>query len=278
MTAAPRGAPIALSIAGSDSSGGAGIQADLKTFAAFGVYGASIVTALTAQSTIGVSAVEPASAGIVAAQLRVVLADLDVAAIKTGMLANAAIIEAVADLLRAAAPRPIVVDPVLEASSGDLLLAADAIAAFKTLLLPLAGLLTPNRAEAARLLLSPPAANEAEAVAQAQALRALGPRAVLLKGGHAQDEEAIDVLCDAAGTHRFALPRLATSHGHGTGCTLSAAIAALLASGAPLAEAVVRAKRYVWHALAAAEHLQVGRGRGPLDHLFAIRKGAFPPA
>jgi len=269
--------PIALTIAGSDSSGGAGIQADLKTFSAFAVYGASAIAALTAQSTRGVAGVEPVAASFVVAQIEAVLADLDVAAIKTGMLANAAIVEAVARCLRAAPPRPLVVDPVMVATSGDVLLAADAVEAMKCQLIPLASLITPNLPEAARLLGAKAAADDAEAIGQAMALHALGCGAVLLKGGHGAGAEAVDILCDGAGVERFVRPRLDTPHTHGTGCTLSAAIAALLAQGVALREAVGRAKAFVWQALEAGRELGVGHGHGPVDHLFAIRRSP-PPA
>jgi hydroxymethylpyrimidine/phosphomethylpyrimidine kinase len=276
MSARPASTPVALTIAGSDSSGGAGIQADLKTFCAFGVYGASVVTALTAQNTQRVVAIEAVSPQLVAAQLEAVLADLDIAAIKTGMLANASIVEVVARRLRAGPPRPLVVDPVMVASSGGALLAEGGLAALRDMLLPLATLLTPNRPEAAVLLGTREATTEAEAVVQAKALRALGCRAVLVKGGHASGE-AVDILCDGE-IQRFARPRLASHHGHGSGCTLAAAIVALIAQGVGLAQAVERAKSYVWQALAAAGALAVGQGRGPLDHAFAIRRGVYPPA
>jgi hydroxymethylpyrimidine/phosphomethylpyrimidine kinase len=268
--------PIALTIAGSDSSGGAGIQADLKTFSAFGVYGASVLTALTAQNTQGVSAVEPVSPKFVLAQMEAVLSDLDVGAIKTGMLANAAIVAAVAGRLRADPGRPLVVDPVMVATSGDILLEPDAIEAMKRELFPLALLVTPNMPEAARLL-DAKAASEAEAVAQAKALLAFGCGAVLLKGGHGGGEEAVDILCDASGIERFVAPKVDTRHTHGTGCTLSAAIAALLARGVGMREAVGRAKAFVWQGLQEGRTLGVGRGNGPVDHLYAIRK-APPPA
>ena len=268
---------IALTIAGSDSSGGAGIQADLKTFSAFGVYGASAITALTAQNTRGVAGVEPVAASFVVAQIEAVLADLDVGAIKTGMLANAGIVEAVARCLREATQRPLVVDPVMVATSGDVLLAADAIEAMKGGLIPLASLITPNLPEGARLLGTTAAADDAEAIEQARALYALGCGAVLLKGGHGAGETAVDILCDGAGIERFVRPRIDTPHTHGTGCTLSAAIAALLAQGVALREAVARAKAYVWQALEAGRELGVGHGSGPVDHLFAIRR-APPPA
>ncbi len=267
---------IALTIAGSDSSGGAGIQADLKTFSAFGVYGASVITALTAQNTRGVTAIEPVAPAFVVAQLEAVLGDLQVGAIKTGMLANAAIVEAVARALRGIG-QPLVVDPVMVATSGDSLLSADAVEAVRRELLPIATLLTPNRPEAARLLGTREAASDVEAVAQAEALQALGSAAVLLKGGHDTGEMAADILCDDSGIHRFERPRIDTLHTHGTGCTLSAAIAALLAQGCALVESVERAKSYVWHALREGRTLGIGRWSGPVDHLFAIRRGR-PPA
>jgi hydroxymethylpyrimidine/phosphomethylpyrimidine kinase len=280
MTALPGGAstpiPVALTIAGSDSSGGAGIQADLKTFSAFGVYGASVLTALTAQNTRGVVAVEAVTAPFVVAQIEAVLCDLEVGAIKTGMLANAAIVGAVSDRLRVEANRPIVVDPVMVSTSGQALLEPDAIDALKRQLLPKAFLVTPNLPEAARLLGVEEAVNEAQAVAQARALLSFGCGAVLLKGGHGMSEEAVDILCDAASIERLVHPRIATRNTHGTGCTLSAAIAALLARGVGLREAVARAKQYVWLALQEGGHLHIGHGRGPVDHLFAIRK-APPP-
>ena len=279
MTGAPEavGTPIALTIAGSDSSGGAGIQADLKTFSAFGVYGASVLTALTAQNTRGVTAVEPVAASFVVAQMEAVLSDLEVGAIKTGMLANAGIVKAVTDRLREAPRRPLVVDPVMVATSGDVLLEHDAIDALKRELFPIADVITPNLPEAARLLETSEAASEADAIAQAKALLALGCGAVLLKGGHGRGAEAVDIFCDAAGVERFVRPRVDTRHTHGTGCTLSAAIAALLARGVGLREAVGRAKAFVWQALQEGRTLGVGRGNGPVDHLFAIRKAA-PPA
>lgn len=274
---APQRTPVALSIAGSDSSGGAGIQADLKTFSAFGVYGASVVTALTAQNTRGVQGVEPVPPGFVAAQLDSVLSDLAVDTVKTGMLADAEIVGTVARVLRAGPRRPLVVDPVMVATSGDVLLKPEAIGAVRGSLIPLATLITPNLAEAAVLLGCRQAETEAGMRDQARALLNLGCGAVLLKGGHGLDEDAVDVLADAAGVENFTSPRLATPHTHGTGCTLSAAIAALLAQGVTLAEAVRRAKAFVWHGLQAGRTLGVGHGRGPVDHLYAIRR-CGPPA
>jgi hydroxymethylpyrimidine/phosphomethylpyrimidine kinase len=280
VTGAPRpaGTAIALTIAGSDSSGGAGIQADLKTFSAFAVYGAAVITALTAQNTRGVSGVEPVAPAFVAAQMTAVFDDLDVGAVKTGMLANAGIVRAVAAALaHPRAPRLLVVDPVMVATSGDVLLAEDAIEALRRDLIPRATLLTPNLAEAARLLGTTEARDAAAMTAQAKALYALGCGAVLVKGGHGSGATAVDILYDGQDATPLALPRLATPHTHGTGCTLSAAIAALLARGVALAETVTRAKAYVWHALQAGSGLNIGNGTGPVDHLYAIRK-APPPA
>jgi hydroxymethylpyrimidine/phosphomethylpyrimidine kinase len=281
MTAPPGTAstptPIALTIAGSDSSGGAGIQADLKTFSAFGVYGATVLTALSAQNTRGVVAVDAVAARLVVAQMEAVFSDLEVGAVKTGMLANAAIVAAVADRLSVELDRPIVVDPVMVATSGQVLLEPDAIDALKRQLLPMAFLVTPNLPEAARLLGVDEAVSEAQAVAQAQALLSCGCGAVLLKGGHGSGEEAVDILCDGAGVERFVRPKIDTPNTHGTGCTLSAAIVALLARGVGLREAVARAKHFVWLALNEGRRLHIGHDRGPVDHLFAIRKAA-PPA
>jgi len=269
--------PIALTIAGSDSSGGAGIQADLKTFTAFGVYGASVITALTAQNTQGVHAVEKVSPEFVAAQIDAVLGDLNVRAIKTGMLASADIVNVVASKLKRGAAIPLVVDPVMVATSGDALIAPDAVETVRRALIPLAALITPNLPEAARLLETAEATSDAEIVAQAKALHALGCRAVLIKGGHGVGDTAVDYLYDGQQLQRFALPRVDTRHTHGTGCTLSAAIVALLARGVGLGEAVERAKSFVWQGLQAGRGLGVGHGAGPVDTLYGIRR-CDPPA
>ena len=269
--------PAALTIAGSDSSGGAGIQADLKTFTALGVYGASVITALTAQNTTGVQAVAAVEPDFVREQLHSVLDDLDVRAVKTGMLANAGIVEAVADALarRSAATRaiPLVVDPVMVATSGDSLLAPSAVAVIKDRLLPLAALVTPNLPEAARLAGSAEARSIEEMIEQAHAILGLGPSAVLVKGGHGAGAEAIDVLVDRSGTvERLTAPRVDTIHTHGTGCTLSAAITAGLASGLSLGDACRSGKAFLTAALQSGVARPVGRGRGPVDHLFGIRR------
>ncbi len=269
--------PIALTIAGSDSSGGAGIQADLKTFSALGVYGASVITALTAQNTTGVQGVQVVSAAFVVAQLKSVLDDLDVSAIKTGMLADASIIQAIADLLAARAPTvPLVLDPVMVATSGDVLLARDAIDTLKGALIPRATVLTPNLPEAAELLGEAIATTEAEASAQLTRLCRLGARAVVLKGGHGGGDEAIDLLAIDGRVVRLTTPRIATRNTHGTGCTLSAAIAARLAAGDELEDAVRAAKAYVQSAIAAGVSLRVGHGNGPVDHLFAMPSHVVP--
>jgi hydroxymethylpyrimidine/phosphomethylpyrimidine kinase len=274
MSAAPA---VALTIAGSDSSGGAGIQADLKTFAAFGVYGASAITALTAQNTVAVRGVQVVPVAFMIAQMDAVLDDLPVAAIKTGMLASTEIVIAVADRLTAVPTLPLVVDPVMVATSGDSLLEPAAIAAYRQRLIPRATLLTPNLAEAARLLDAPLAVSPTDMADQARALLQLGAGAVLLKGGHGGSATATDILATADRIVEFSLARIETSSTHGTGCTLAAAIAALLAQGIPLEEAARRAKTYVWQAIDAARHWHLGQGHGPLDHHYAQRSGP-PPA
>jgi len=258
--------PIAVTIAGSDSGGGAGIQADLKTFSALGVYGASVIAALTAQNTKGVSGIHDVPAAFVTAQIDAVFSDLDVGAVKIGMLANAAVIEAVAAGLDRWHQRNVVVDPVMIASSGDALLQPKAVEVLRRALIPKAIVITPNLLEAAALLDAPLATNEVEMRTQAGRLLALGAKAVLIKGGHAQGPESADLLVDATHMIRFAAARVATNHTHGTGCTLSSAIAAGLAKGQALAEAVRGAKDYVTAAIAAAERLNIGSGRGPVHH------------
>jgi len=265
--------PVALTIAGSDCSGGAGIQADLKTFTALGVYGASVLTALTAQNTMGVSGVLAVPEAFIAAQAAAVTRDLDVRAVKTGMLGDRATVGAVVTALAALPGVPLVVDPVMVATSGDLLLAPDAIEAVRRDLLPLAAVATPNLDEAARLLDARRASSVDEAEAQALAILGFGCRAVLLKGGHGTGDQAVDVLAKASGaTRRLALPRIATGNTHGTGCTLSAAITALIACGHDLDAAVERAKSYVWQGLRSGAALTIGAGAGPIDQMFAIRR------
>jgi len=256
---------IAVTIAGSDSGGGAGIQADLKTFAALGVYGASVITALTAQNTKGVFGIHDVPAEFIAAQMDAVFSDLDVNAVKIGMLGNAAAIEAVAAGFDRYHPKNVVLDPVMAATSGEKLLRADALAALHKLIAR-ARLLTPNLPEAAALLDASIARDEDEIRRQAQTLLALGADAVLIKGGHGSGAESVDLLVDAGGCTRFAAPRIDTKNTHGTGCTLASAIAAELAKGQKLGDAVRDAKAYVSAAIAAADRLRVGSGRGPLHH------------
>lgn len=259
--------PIALTIAGSDSSGGAGIQADLKTFSALGVYGASAIVALTAQNTLGVTAIHDAPPEFIAAEIDAVMDDLDVRAVKIGMVSRVETIEAIADALIRHKVERIVLDPVMVASSGARLLAPDAIAAVRDRLVPLALVVTPNLPEAAELLGAEIARDEVDMAEQARALRRLGARAALVKGGHGEGAEAADVLVGEDGAaSRFAAPRIATRNTHGTGCTLSSAIAAELAKGRGLVDAVSTAKAYVAAAIAAADRLTIGRGHGPVHH------------
>jgi hydroxymethylpyrimidine/phosphomethylpyrimidine kinase len=259
------GVPVALTVAGSDSSAGAGIQADLKTFAALGVYGASVVTALTAQNTKGVVAIHDVPADFIAAQMDAVFSDLDVGAVKIGMLANAAVIGAVGGGLDRHRARNVVLDPVLLSSSGEALLRPDAIDALRKLM-GRARVLTPNLREAAALLNVPLARDETAMRAQAEKLLTFGAEAVLIKGGHLDGPESVDLLIDSNGCERLAAPRIATKNTHGTGCTLSSAIAAGLAKGLSLSAAVREAKAYVSAAIAAADRLDIGSGHGPLHH------------
>lgn len=266
--------PIALTIAGSDPSGGAGIQADLKTFTVLGVYGASVITALTAQNTFGVTGVLKVPADFVIAQFVAVTSDLPVAAVKTGMLADVEMVDCVSRLLRQWGPPHLVVDPVMVATSGDRLIDRDAVQAVRDTLIPLADLITPNLPEAAALLEREIAELEEQMRAQAEALLQFGCRAVLLKGGHGSGAEAVDILATAGGITRLSQRRIETSNTHGTGCTLAAAITAGLADGKPLEEAVARAKDFVWMALMAGAAQQVGSGNGPVNHMFSVHKSA----
>lgn len=260
--------PVAVSIAGSDPSGGAGIQGDLKTFSAFGVYGATVITALTVQNTRAVTTIEPMAAELVAAQLAAVFEDLHVGAVKIGMLANSAIVAAVAAGLDRFNQKNIVLDPVMVASASNArLLAPEAIDVLREVLVPRALIITPNLPEAATLLQEPVASSEAEVRAQAERLLTLGARAVLIKGGHAQGSESVDFFVDGTAELRIPAPRSPTRNTHGTGCALSAAIAAGLARRIPLPEAVAEAKAYITRAIAAADRLAVGTGRGPVHHL-----------
>ncbi len=287
--------PIALTIAGSDSGGGAGIQADLKTFAAFGVYGACVITALTAQNTRGVRAIHTPPPGIVGAQIDAVLEDFAVAAIKIGMLGSAEIANVVAarlssptgkgetllprgeggpvgrsrerpsrDGLRRRMRAFLIYDPVMTASSGDALSGRGFVEAIRHALLPLVDCLTPNLAEAAALLGEPIARSDEDMARQGAALLKLGPRAVLMKGGHLEGEAAVDLLVTEDTIRRFAAPRLASKNLHGTGCTLSSAIAANVVRGVPLPEAVAAAKGFVRRSIERGRDVMLGAGAGPL--------------
>jgi hydroxymethylpyrimidine/phosphomethylpyrimidine kinase len=258
--------PIALTIAGSDSSGGAGIQADLKTFAAFGVYGASVITALTAQNTRGVNGIHLVPSDFVTAQLDAVFDDLEIAAVKIGMVAQLSTIEAIAATLARRKPAHVVLDPVMVATSGDRLLSADAVSALRERLIPLASLITPNLPEAAALLGESVASDETAIAGQGKRLRAMGARAALIKGGHGQGRESIDTLFCGDDVIALPAPRIATGNTHGTGCSLSSAIAAGLAKGETLETAVRNAKTWITAAIATADRLGVGQGHGPIHH------------
>jgi hydroxymethylpyrimidine/phosphomethylpyrimidine kinase len=258
--------PVALTIAGSDSSGGAGIQADLKTFAALGVYGASVITALTAQNTLRVSGIHQVPAEFVTAQIDAVFSDLAVGAVKIGMVAQLDNIDAIAAGLKRWSPKHVVLDPVMVATSGDRLLASEAIEALRSKLIPCASIITPNLPEAAALLGEPVAESEAAVEHQGKRLLAMGCRAVLIKGGHGEGAESIDYLIDPQGTRALAAPRVATKNTHGTGCSLSSAIAAGLAKGEGLETAVGNAKAWISAAISAADRFSVGHGHGPIHH------------
>jgi hydroxymethylpyrimidine/phosphomethylpyrimidine kinase len=267
-------AAVALTVAGSDPSGGAGIQADLKTFSALGAYGTAVLTALTAQSTRGVTGVHPVPAAFVGEQLRTLLADVTVHATKLGMLGTAEVVREVAAVLADRPAGPVVCDPVMVATSGDRLIGADAVDAVRTVLLPVTDLITPNVPEAAALLDVAPATTAEELVPQARALLALGPGAVLLKGGHLGGAESVDVLVTASGVVETRRPRIDTPATHGTGCALSSAIAALAArtrlatpGAVPDWEPLVQGARdYLHPALVAGAALGVGGGHGPVHH------------
>ena len=264
--------PIALTIAGSDSGGGAGIQADLKTFSALGAYGASVITALTAQNTREVRAIHDVPSAFVAAQIDTVCEDIAVNAVKIGMLSRPEVIETVAAGLARHNLETVVLDPVMVAKSGDRLLQSEAVTALGEVLLPRALLITPNLPEAGVLLDAPPPRDETEMLAMAEALLRLGPRAVLLKGGHLDGPESVDIFYNGSEPVRLATPRIASTNTHGTGCTLSSAIAALLARGEGLIDAVNKAKHYVTAAIRAADGLTVGHGHGPVHHFHALWK------
>jgi len=256
----------ALTIAGTDPSGGAGIQADLKAFSALGAYGTSVITALVAQNTRGVQSVYRIEPAFVAAQLDSVLDDVRIDAAKIGMLAETSIVEVVAEKLKRASLPFVVLDTVMIAKSGDALLSPDAVASIRERLLPQVSLITPNLPEAAALLGCHMAQDEATMLQQGDALLELGCEAVLMKGGHLSDAESPDWLITRASRQRFTAPRVNTRHTHGTGCTLSAALAALRPRHADWAGTVAEAKAWLQQALLHADSLEVGHGIGPVHH------------
>jgi len=260
-----------LSIAGSDPSGGAGIQADIKAISANGAYAMAAITGLTAQNTQGVSRVELTAPDMVAEQIAMIRADIRVDAVKIGMLGSAGIVEAVAQALHRL-DAPIVLDTVMVAKGGDRLLQADAVAALRDHLVPRASIITPNLPEAADLLGEAEANDEAGMIRQARALLKLGAQAVLLKGGHLVGDRSRDLLLGENGRDWLDAPRHATRNTHGTGCTLSAALAAGLGRGMAMTQAVLAAKTYVTGAIFAADMLDVGQGHGPTHHFHDIWK------
>jgi hydroxymethylpyrimidine/phosphomethylpyrimidine kinase len=261
--------PHILSIAGSDSGGGAGIQADLKTFSALGCYGMTAITAITAQNTCGVTGIHPIPPQMLAQQIDAVATDIGVDAVKIGMLHDPEVVEVVAQAIKRHQWRHVVLDPVMVATSGDRLIADETAAVLVRELFPLASLVTPNLDEAA-LLLGCPVAAETELASAATGLLAMGAQAVLLKGGHLPGDHVIDILLQAGQPPlRMSAPRLESRNTHGTGCTLSSAIACYLALGHPLDEAVRSARDYVYQAIAHGADVQTGRGHGPLNHAYA---------
>jgi hydroxymethylpyrimidine/phosphomethylpyrimidine kinase len=261
--------PVALTIAGSDSGGGAGIQADIKAMQANGVFAASVITAITAQNTVAVTDAMDLPISLIASQLEAVLSDLPVAAIKTGMLSSSAIIECVAEYLERYPTIPLVVDPVMISKSGFSLLQDQAVEALMERMLPLATVCTPNAHEAARLV-GFPILNESDAKKAAELILKMGPKGVLIKGGHLDEEEdALDVFFDGTTMHCFRTPRIETKNTHGTGCTYASTIAANLACGMEVSEAVEEAKLYVTDAIRFG--LEIGSGHGPTDHFFFLR-------
>ncbi|MFN3017849.1 bifunctional hydroxymethylpyrimidine kinase/phosphomethylpyrimidine kinase [Vibrio coralliilyticus] len=261
--------PIVLTIAGSDSGGGAGIQADIKAISATGSYGCSVITAITSQNTLGVSAIHPIPLEHIESQLDAVFTDLNVVAVKVGMLADARIIKVVADKIRQYKPAHLVVDPVMVATSGDLLLEQSAISTLKEQLIPLADLITPNLPEGAALIDGAVPENEDQMGNMIEELRALGAKAVLLKGGHLEkDDNSNDLLILAQTSELLSAKRFPTKNTHGTGCTLSSAIASYLAQGNRLHKAVYLGKQYISQAIAHADELNVGTGHGPVHHFF----------
>ncbi len=267
MTTSPsKSVPRAMTIAGSDSGGGAGIQADLKTFAALGVYGTSVITAVTAQNTLSVDGITEIPSEMVANQIDTVMCDIGTDAVKTGMLANSGIIKAVAERIEALETPNVVVDPVMVAKSGDRLLREEAIDAYRSRLLPLALVVTPNIPEA-EALTDVTIESDEDAFRAARVITGMGARWVVIKGGH-RDGPVKDILCSDEEVHEFVSERIQSKNTHGTGCTFASAIAAHLARGSSVEDSVSHAKRYVSAAIEAA--YPVGRGHGPLNHFHAL--------
>lgn len=265
-----RSPPVVLTIAGSDSGGGAGIQADIKTISATGSYACSVITAITAQNTQGVSKVFPLPAEQVEAQLAAVLSDLNVVAIKIGMLSDANIIQVVAKYLRKYTPAFSILDPVLVSTSGTPLLESVAVETLKSELIPYVDMITPNLPESVFLATGKQGSCDFDVVMLGNQLLQMGAKSVLLKGGHAENSNiSCDWLFDGAEPQPFSTQRIATNNSHGTGCTLSSAIASYSAQGQSPAEAVAKAKEYIFQALKHADQLFIGQGRGPVHHFYA---------
>lgn len=262
--------PNAVTIAGSDSGGGAGIQADLKSFSANHVYGASVLTALTAQNTQGVTAIHDVPTDFISAQIDAVFSDLEIDSVKIGMLSQIPVIETIASGIQKHNAKNIVFDPVMVATSGDLLLAENAVEAIKKTMMPLADLLTPNLHEAAKLTGKDLATSQDAMVSQAESLLSAGAKAVLIKGGHGDENKCTDLLADGSAINWFESERIDTNNTHGTGCSLSSAIAANLAKGQTMLEAVGNAKEWLTGAIAASNQLNVGKGSGPVHHFHAL--------
>lgn len=265
-----RNIPVALTIAGSDSGGGAGIQADLKAFSAHRVYGTSVITALTAQNTLGVTGIHDVPASFIAEQIDAVFSDIKIDAVKIGMLSQVPVIEAVAAGLKRHGASKIVLDPVMVATSGDLLLAEEAVEAIRDVLFPVADLVTPNLHEAAKLAEMELAQSPAEMSEQGSHLIELGAKAALMKGGHGGEDKASDLLVSDEGEIWFHADRVETANTHGTGCSLSSAIAARLAHGDTLEDAISASKTWLTSALTASDQLEVGRGAGPVHHFHEL--------
>lgn len=265
---------ISLTIAGSDSGGGAGIQADIKAMSATGSFACSVITALTAQNTQGVSAIHPVPQSFVEDQLESIFSDMKVDAVKIGMLSDADTILMIAQILKKYQPKAVILDPVMVATSGDVLLESQAISSLVNHLIPLADLITPNLYEAQVLLgrdLNAFPKSNAELESTANALLSLGSQGVLLKGGHMDTQDSTDVWVTENQIEYFSKTRVVTTNTHGTGCTLSSAITSYLAQGLSMSESIRKAKEYISQALVAAKNYQLGQGSGPVDHFFMLK-------